>query len=104
MKPRSPGMLCLLFGLACCAQAALAMPKAAENEEAQVSHGADVARPKQSAKPAKPQVGGKSTAGAKGKRAGAASRPRSAKVRHATAIAYADVVNPVGKMFTIKEL
>ena len=82
MKPRTSGTLCLFFGLACCTQAALAMPKAAENEAAQVSHGADVARPKLSAKPAKPQTGGKSGAGARGKRAGAANPPRGAKAQH----------------------
>jgi hypothetical protein len=82
MKPQSMGILCLILGVACCAEAALAMPKAAENEAAQVSHGADVARPKLSAKPAKPQAGGKSGAGAKGKRAGAAGPPRGAKAQH----------------------
>jgi hypothetical protein len=82
MEPRTTGMLCLLFAIPCCAEAALAMPKAAENEAAQVGHGADVARPKLSAKPAKPQVGGKSGAGARGTRAGAANPPRGAKAQH----------------------
>lgn len=57
------------------------MPKAAENEEAQVSRGADVARPKKlSTKPAKPKAGG--SAAARGKRAGSAPPPRAAKAQH----------------------
>ena len=82
MEPRTTGMLCLLFAIACCAEAALAMPKAAENEAAQVSHGADVARPKLSAKPAKPQAGVKNGASARGKRTGAANPPCGAKAQH----------------------
>ena len=75
--------LCLFFGLACCAADALAMPKAAENEEAQVSRGADVARPKRlSTKPAKPKTGGKSGLPARGKRAGSSPPPRGAKAQH----------------------
>jgi hypothetical protein len=74
MKPRI--LLCLLFGLACGAGGTLAMPKAAENEAAPVSRGADVARPKVSAKA---QVAGKKNAGAKDKRSGAAKPPRAVK-------------------------
>jgi hypothetical protein len=73
-----PILLCLLFGLACGAETALAMPKAAENEAAQVSQGADVARPKASAKP------GKGTA-SKGKRTGAAKPPGQSKAQHGSA-------------------
>ncbi len=80
MECRSTATLCLLLGLLCCAQTGRAMPKAAENEEAQVSRGADVARPKASAKPAKAQAGHR--AGAKTKRAGAANPPRGAKAQH----------------------
>ena len=77
MKLRS--LLCLLFGLFCCTEVALAMPKAAENEAAQVSRGADVARPKLSAKP---KAGVKSSAASKGKRAGSTPPPRRAKAQH----------------------
>jgi hypothetical protein len=70
-----PILLCLLFGLACGAETALAMPKAAENEAAQVSRGADVSRPKASAKP------GKSPA-SQGRRTGATKPPCPAKAQH----------------------
>ncbi len=75
-------LLCLLFGLACCTEGALAMPKAAENEDAQVSRGADLARPKMSAKPAKSKAGGRTSAAAKGKRVGSAPPPHRAKAQH----------------------
>lgn len=84
MEPRTTGMLSLLFAIACCAEAALGMPKAAENEAAQVGHGADVARPKLSAKPAKPQAGGKNGASARANRTGAANPQRGAKAQHAS--------------------
>ena len=74
-------MLCLLFGIAC-AEAALAMPKAAENEAAQVSRGADVARPKLSVKAVKLQAGGRHGAPATERRAGPAKPPRAAKAQH----------------------
>jgi hypothetical protein len=57
-----------IFSAAClafCSVSAHATPKAAEHENAPVTSGADVARPKISAKPAKPQVTGKKRAEAK---------------------------------------
>ena len=59
MKPRTRSLASAIVALAlCCASAsALAMPKAAEDENAQVSSGIDAVRPKHSS--AKLSVAGK---------------------------------------------
>lgn len=62
-----------------CSIGALAMPKAAEHEEDTVTTGAQVARPKVSAKPAKQQVIGKTKAHAKGKPVSTTHLPKKPK-------------------------
>lgn len=56
-----------------------AIPKAAEHEDAQVTTGADVARPKRSVVPTKPPATVKSKRGTKGKHVNAAKSPKKAK-------------------------
>lgn len=58
-------LTCLAASFVFCGVSAYATPKAAENENSPVTAGADVARPKISAKPTKVQVTGKKRAEAK---------------------------------------
>ncbi len=69
LKSRKASLLRTLAVAVCiaCSAAAYAMPKAAENEDAQVTWGANVARPKRSATPAKQPVAGKTRSGTKAK-------------------------------------
>ena len=59
----------------------LAAPKAAEHEDAPVTMGADIAKPKPAAKPAKQQATGK--AAPKGKPVNASKPPKKAKTTSA---------------------
>ena len=63
----------------------LAAPKAAEHEDAPVTMGADIAKPKPAAKPAKQQATGKAKAKAapKGKPVNASKPPKKAKTTSA---------------------
>jgi len=69
MKFRTKKMPHFLFAAACCflSMASLATPKAAEHEDAPVTSGANVARPKHSTTPAKQQASGKNKNAGKGK-------------------------------------
>lgn len=69
MKRRTNKVPHYLFAVAfCCfSMASLATPKAAEHEDAPVTNGVDVARPKHSKTAAKPQASGKPKNTAKGK-------------------------------------
>lgn len=71
MKSRTRKVLHYLFAAAFgfFSVATLATPKAAEHEDAPVTSGANVARPKHSTTPAKQQVTGKHKNAAKGKAA-----------------------------------
>ena len=61
----------------------LAAPKAAEHEDAPVTMGADIAKPKPAAKPAKQQATGKAKAAPKGKPVNASKPPKKAKTTSA---------------------
>lgn len=79
--PRRLALLRSLAGAALivfCA-ASLAMPKAAENEDAPVTTGADVARPRHSAKPAKKTVAGKARRSSGSKAAKKTTHSRNSK-------------------------
>jgi hypothetical protein len=69
MKPRTSKVPHFLFAVAFCffSAASLATPKAAEHEDAPVTTGANVARPKHSTTPAKQQASVKHKNAAKGK-------------------------------------
>jgi hypothetical protein len=88
MKTPTKGALHLLVAatLAFCSLPSLAMPKAAENEEAPVTTIADVARPRLSAKPAKRQMTVKSKKAAKRKAATAGKPSRKAKAVKAKSV------------------
>jgi hypothetical protein len=88
MKIPIKGALQLLVvaTLAVCSLASLAMPKAAENEDAPVTTIADVARPRLSAKPAKRQMTVKSKKAAKRKAASAGKPSRKAKAVKAKSV------------------
>lgn len=61
----------------------LAAPKAAEHEDAPVTMGADIAKPKPAGKPAKQQAAGKAKATPKGKPVNASKPPKKAKTTSA---------------------
>jgi hypothetical protein len=69
MKSRTNNVPHFLFAAAFCfySVASLATPKAAEHEDAPVTSGAHVARPKHSTTPAKQQASGKHKNAGKGK-------------------------------------
>jgi hypothetical protein len=71
MKPRTNKVPHFLIAAAFCffSVASHATPKAAEHEDAPVTSGANVARPKHSTTPAKQQATGKHKKAAKGKSA-----------------------------------
>jgi len=68
--------------LSICTVASLAIPKAAEHEDAPVTTGADVAKPMLSTKPAKQQVTVKPKKATKGKPVNTAKPTKKAKVAH----------------------